>query len=228
MDGNSGLPMVGFDSRLFWQEANAVLARGTREMLINAKDKEAFLSAFDKMDNALGEIVERLNPPEQEREDLNTKLSKRTELVKEIMKARGIDANKYWEAEMKSVAMIVLKALGKTRKEVFRIDNLVGDAANALCEGNFTRDGAKRLMAELSAYNCKDLRQLLSKLEDTPSHMDFLRLLCENGTKKSKSMAETTMACLLPNAMPEKRRMQYANVIQMPMLAVVRAPLRHA
>lgn len=228
MDGKSGLPIVGFDGRLFWQEANAVLARGTREMLVNARDKAGLEAAYDRMDEALGEIVERHNPPAGVKEDLNSKLTDRIRLIGRMMKANDIDVKTYWEADMKSVAMIVLKALGRTRKDVFRIDRLVEDAAEALCEGNFTRDGAGRLLAELSAHNCKELRQLLAKLEDTPSHMEFLHLLSRKGTMKAKGMAKKAMALIMPPPEPQGRPKPMANVIKMPMLAVVRQPLRHA
>ncbi|MCI0503491.1 hypothetical protein L0Y65_02150 [Candidatus Micrarchaeota archaeon] len=228
MDGNSGLPTVGFDSQSFWQEANAVLARGTREMLINARDKGALVEAYDRMDEALGGLVSEMEPPESVKEELNGKLTDRIRLVGRMMKASDIDAKTYWQADMKSVAMVVLKALGKTRGSVFRIDRLVEQAQDSLCEGNFTRDGAGRLLAELSTYSCRELKQVLAKLEDTPSHMEFLKLLADKGTKKAKAMAQKTMAGLMPVAMPEIKPMQCAKVIQMPMLAAVRAPLRHA
>jgi len=227
MDGNNGLPIVGFDSHSFWNEANAVLARGTREMLLNARDKEGLVAAYDRMDNALGELVSKTDTPEDVKEQLNNKLNHKLNLVGKIMKARNIDAKAYWEADMKSVAMIVLKALGKTRTDVFRIDRIVEDAKEALCEGNFSIDGAGRLLAELSTHDCKELKQLLSKLEDTPSHMEFMKLVCEKGTKKARGMAQKAMAGIMPPVLENKPK-PLARVIQMPMLATVRQPLRHA
>jgi hypothetical protein len=224
MDGTSGLPIVGFESQAFWQEANAVLARGTREMLFNARDKNGLEAAFDRMDCALGELVGRREPPEGVKEELNQKLNDRIRLVGRMMKASNIDAKSYWEADMKSVAMVVLKAFGRTRTDVFRIDRIVENAADTLCEGNFTREGAGRLLAELSVYGCKDLRKLLAKLEDTPSHMEFLKLVCEKGTNKAKAAAEKALSGLMP--VMELKPM--AKVIPMPMLAIVRQPLRHA
>jgi ferritin-like metal-binding protein YciE len=227
MDGNNGSPMVGFDSQSFWQDANAVLARGTREMLINARDKDGLVAAYDRMDVALGELVSKTAPPESVKEDLNHKLNDRISLVGKMMKASNIDARIYWEADMKSVAMVVLKALGKTRNQVFRIDKIVEDAEAAICEGNFTKEGAGRLLAELSVYNCKELKSLFAKLEDTPSHMEFLELVCEKGTKKARMMAEKAKAGIMPQVLENKPK-PLARVIQMPMLAIVRQPLRHA
>ncbi|MFH0884197.1 MAG: hypothetical protein V1861_00625 [Candidatus Micrarchaeota archaeon] len=224
MDGPNGLPKVGFNSKAFWQEANAWLAKGTREMLINARDRDGLEAAYDRMDEALGGLVERQNPSEGVKEELNQKLNDRIRLVGRMMNASNIDARIFWEADMKSVAMVVLKAFGRTRTEVFRIDRIVENATDTLCEGNFTREGAGRLLAELSVYGCKDVRQLFAKLDDTPSHMEFLKLACEKGTKKAKAAAEKTLNGLMP-AMTLK---PLAKVMPMPMLAVVRQPLRHA
>lgn len=227
MDGSKGMPMVGFDEAAFWHEANAVLAKGTREMLINARDKGSLESAYDRMDNALGALVEGMSPPEQVREELNAKLTDRLRLVGRMMRAGDIDAGKYWEADMKSVAMIVLTAFGKTKTSVFRIDNIVENAMDTLCEGNFTREGAGRLLAEFSTFGSKDLKRLLSKLEETPSHMEFLKLLCAKGTVKARNAAQKAMSCLMPI---EAKPVPMATVIPMPMamMAVVRQPLRQA
>ena len=227
MDGMSGLPTVGFDREAFWQEANAVLAKGTREMLINARDKDGLEGAFDRMDGALGELVGRAKPSEGVKEELNQKLNDRIRLVGRMMRAGSIDAKTYWEADMKSVAMVVLKAFGKTRMDVFRIDRIVESATDTLCEGNFTREGAGRLLAELSTYGCKDVRQLFAKLEDTPSHMEFLRLACEKGTKKTRAAAERAMNGLVP-VVETKPMGVMAKVIPMPMVVLARQPLRHA
>jgi hypothetical protein len=224
MDGKSGLPNVGFDGRAFWHEANAVLAKGTREMLINARDKDGLVAAYDRMDEALGALVERMGPPEKVREDLNFKLNDRICLVGRMMKAGNIDVETYWGADMKKVAMLVLKALGRTRSQVFRIDRLIEDATDALCEGNFTKDGARRLLAELSAYDCKDLKSLFSKLDDGPSHMGFMKLVSESGTAKARKAAKAAIESLAPSATIRP----LAKVMPVRMLAQVRQPLRHA
>ncbi len=223
MDGN--LSKVGFDSGTFWQEANAALALGTREMLLHAREKEGLLSAYDRMDCSLGEIVGRHSPPEHAREELNRKLRDRISLVGRMMRAANIDAERYWDDGMKSVSMLVLKALGKTRGKVFAIDNLVGDAVDALCEGNFTQEGARRLLAELSTYECDNVRQLTRRLGDSPGHTDFLRLLSDKGTRAAKKAAESALASLSP----AQDLKPLARVIPMPlrMEATVRAPLRH-
>ncbi len=225
MDARCGSPDPGFDSRGFWQEANAILAQGTREMLLSARNKDSLISAYDRMDEGLGELVSRMNPPEKAREELNFKLNDRICMVGRIMKASNIDAESYWSADMKRTAMIVLKALGKSRNRVFRIDRLVEDAGEALSEGNFTRDGARRLIAELSAYECKDLRGLLSNLNDSPTHMEFLRTLSEKGTPKARRAARAMMEGMLPEAEKPK---PVARVIPIAMAAALRSQLRRA
>jgi hypothetical protein len=224
MDGSYGLPTVGFDGQSFWHQAEAVLARGTREMLINAGDRKALVAAYDRMDEALGELVETSRPPECVKAALFARMEERIRVVGDTLRAEHIDVKSYWEADMKSVAIVVLKALGRTGN--IRLDRVVEDAATALCEGNFSGRGARRLLAELSTYGCKDLGQLVYRLEDTPCHMDFLRLLKAKGTGKAVDMAQKAMDRMTPEA--QAVPVQLAKVIRMPDPAIARKPLRHA
>ena len=221
MDANEVL-RVGFDSHGFWQEANSALAQGTREMLLNARDKAGLVAAYDRMDESLGEIVARHRPPESARAELSNKLGHRISLVARIMHTQGIDANSYWDAEMKSAAMLVLKSLGLTKKKVVRIDDVVGDAIKALCKGNFTQQGASKLLAEISTFECTSVRALVGSLGESPGHMDFLGLLSQKGTAKAKAAARQAMCNMMP-----KVELPRAKVLMLPMMAQPRQPLRH-
>jgi len=222
MDGN-GVVLERFDSAAFWQEANSALARGTREMLLSAREKDGLVLAYDRMDNALGDIVERHSPPEMAREELNRKLRDRISLVGRMMRAANIDVERYWDSDMKSVSMLLLKSLGKTRGKIFAIDSLVEDAVDALCEGNFRPEGAKRLLAELSTYQLKNVRELASKLGESPGHMELLRLLSEKGTAKAKLAARGVLDSMMPTDLKPM-----AKVIPIQMAAMARTPLRHS
>jgi hypothetical protein len=193
------VPAEGYDRPTFWREANTVLAEGTREMLLNARDKEGLLSAFDRMDYKLGEVVGRWDPPANVRAELNKKLEDRIALLGRVMRAGNVHAEQYWDADMKRVSYVVLKAIGRTGAGVVRLETIVSDAMGALCEGNFTREGAQRLLLELSTFGCKDLGSLLSSLEDSPSHMEFLRFLSRNGMPKAQAAARKVLNNLVPS-----------------------------
>ncbi|MEW6035859.1 MAG: hypothetical protein AB1529_04560 [Candidatus Micrarchaeota archaeon] len=211
----------GFDEAAFWHEVNPVLARGTREMLNHARDKDALISAYDKMDYALGELVGRFSPPAEVKDRLNGKIEDRIKVIGRILKANEIDASQHWDADMKRVSIVVLKSMGY--EGIFRIDTVVEEAANALCQGNFTNEGAKKLLAELASSDAKSLRGLLMDLDDTPGHMDFLRLLSEKGTPAAKRAAGKAMC----SALPAEKPIRLARVIEMPMVARSQQTLRH-
>ncbi|MFZ5500921.1 MAG: hypothetical protein ACOY58_03295, partial [Candidatus Micrarchaeota archaeon] len=116
MDGN--MPLAGFDERAFWREANAVLAKGTREMLLNARDEKGLVAAYDRMDYVLGEIAERMAPPDDVRLLLYDKVEHRISILSSLLKRRGVDVGESWESNMKKVAVIVLQAFGKTEDMV--------------------------------------------------------------------------------------------------------------
>jgi len=196
MDGND-MPVVGFNERAFWGEANVALAKGTREMLLNAKDKDALFAAYDRMDCALGDLVERMDPHYAVREQLYRKVEDRIAILSRMLENRGVDVGNKWETDMKKVAVIVLKAFGKT-EGLLSIPKLVDNAADALCEGNFTRQGAVVLMAEMSTYRCKGLVSMLRHMQDSPSHMDFLKLLEKEGVPAAKKAARNSLDRLMP------------------------------
>ncbi|MFZ5500791.1 MAG: hypothetical protein ACOY58_02620, partial [Candidatus Micrarchaeota archaeon] len=95
-----------------------------------------------------------------------------------------------------------------------------------LCRGNFTDQGAKIFMAEMSTYDCKGFRSLLKQMQDTPSHMDFLRLLEKEGVPKARKAAKETMAKMMPLEMAAsiKAPMKMADVIQLPSMRRPQTP----
>ncbi len=211
----------GFDEAAFWREVNPVLVRGTREMLLNARDKDGLISAYDNMDYALGELVGRFSPPAEVKDRLNGKIEDRIKVIGRILKANEIDASHHWDADMKRVSVVVLKSLGY--EGVFRLDSIVEDAANALCQGNFTNEGAKKLLAELASSDAKNLKGLLRDLDESPTHMDFLRLLSEKGTPAAKRAAGKAMC----SALPAEKPIRLARVIEIPMAVRNQQPMRH-
>jgi len=225
MDGND-LPVIGFDERAFWGEANMALAKGTREMLLSTRDKKGLVDAYDRMDYSLGELIEKMDPPEGIRQQLYDKLEHRISILSSLLKNRGVDVGESWESDMKKVAVIVLQAFGKTQ-DVVSIPRLVDDASALLCNGNFTDQGAKIFMAEMSTYDCKGLRSLLKQLQDTPSHMDFLRLLEKEGVPKARKAAKETMAKMLPQdvmAVTIKAPAAMGKLLHMPSIRRPQAP----
>jgi hypothetical protein len=200
--GSSNNLQTGIDESPFWQEVNQILAIGTSQMLLNARDRSGLIDAYDGMDHALGEVVQRLDPSLTTRELLLRKLEDRIIIFEKLLKEEGIDASRYFEADMKKTAVMVLKALGKTARKDFDIDRLVDEATEALCEGNFSPDGAKRLLAEIAVGGCKGLRNVLMNLPDTPSSIGFLKLVSEKGTPKAKALALNTLNLMMPEAKP--------------------------
>jgi hypothetical protein len=225
MDGTGGLPAIGFDGQAFWREADQVLASGTRDMIANIGDRRSLEAAYDRMDEALGELVARANPPQSARDGLMEAVVGRVRFVGSFMLSNRIDANAYWGSEMNSASIIILKALGKT-EGIVRIDRLVEDASAALCEGTFTKDGAMRLIAGLSTYGCGSLGEMLCHMDNRPAHMDFMRLLGKSGTPAAASMAKRAMERMGPAHPAEDARAASARVIRMPLPAAPRQPLR--
>ncbi|HSB46456.1 MAG TPA: hypothetical protein VLD37_00465 [Candidatus Bilamarchaeum sp.] len=218
---NNSVQRESFNERAFWNEINPVLAEGTRQMLISSRRKEDLVAAYDEMDGAIGEIVERLSPPERLLEDLRCKLKDRVSLVGKVMKANGIDASGYWETDTVKVSLMLLKAIGATGKDIIHVDRLKQDAIEALAQGNFTKEGAERLLFELATYGSKDIRELLSNLDERPNHVELLRFLQKNGTGSAAKAAGNALAMLTPEAKP----MKLAKVIEFPVAA--RQPMRH-
>jgi hypothetical protein len=226
MDGSGGLPAVGFDRQAFWCEAESVLGRGTRDMIANMGDRRSLEAAYDRMDEALGELVARASPPQSARDGLMEEVVGRVRLVANVMKSNHVDARAYWEPDMRQVAMIILKALGKT-EGIFRAERIVENAADALCEGNFSKDAATKLIAGLSTYRCASLGSLLAHIDDRPAHIDFLRRLEAGGTAKAAMMAKRAMDRMAPKHPVEDGKAAFAKVIRMPVPAAApRQPLR--
>lgn len=217
MDGND-LPVIGFNERAFWGKANVVLAKGTREMLLNAKDMDRIVGAYDRMDCALGELVERMDPHYSVREQLYKKVEDRIALLSRMLENRGADVGEKWETDMKKVAVIVLNAFGRT-EDLVSIPRLVDDATAVLCRGNFTEQGAVVLMAEMSTYKCRGLADMLKHMQDSPAHMDFLRLLEKEGMPRAKKAARKTLDRMMPMTVAatikEPVRTRMAEVIQL-------------
>ena len=197
MVSSNGL-QTSFDSLSFWQEVNPVLLRGGQEMLNSATDKHELLESYNRMDKSLAELVERYDPPENARMRLLARINDKIELLKRRLKKEEIDGSRYFEEGMTKTCVLVLKALGKTRRRVVAIDRLMDDAAAALCEGNFTEQGAKQLLTDMSLKSPKDFRGMLSGLSDKPREMEFLRLLVKKGVPKARMMAEETMSKMMP------------------------------
>ncbi|MFH0737260.1 MAG: hypothetical protein V1827_01870, partial [Candidatus Micrarchaeota archaeon] len=109
-----------------------------------------------------------------------------------------IDGSRYVEEGMKKSCVMVLKALGKTRRKVVSIERLMDDAADALCEGNFTIGSAKQLLTDISLRDPKDFKGLLSGLCEKPREMEFLNLLIKRGVPKAQMMAEDMLSKMMP------------------------------
>jgi hypothetical protein len=204
-----------FNDRAFWNEINPVLSEGTRQMLLNSRDKNALVAAYDDMDGSIGEIVERLAPPTELLHELRNKLKDRVSLVGKVMKANGIDASGYWETDTMKVSIILLKAVGATERDVIHVDRVKQDAIETLASGNFTKEGAERLLFELATYGSKNLKDLLSNLDERPNHVELLRLLQKTGTESAARAAINALNALVPEAKPVK----LAKVIDFPVAA---------
>ena len=201
-----------FNAEAFWREINPVLRQGTREMLIGRRDKEALVAAYDRMDREINEVVEEHSPPQEILDQLMAKLKDRVRVVGRIMKANNIDPSGYWETETIGVSRIILRAIGAPEAHLFRVDRVKQHAAEALMMGNFSLEGAERFLDHLGTFDCKDLKSLLSKMQDRPSHADFLRFLERFGTESAAKAATSAISGL----MPESKPVRLAKVIQLP------------
>lgn len=201
-----------FNDKAFWNEVNPVLAEGTRAMLLNSRDKEALVAAYDEMDSSIGEIVERMSPPTQLLVELRDKLKDRVSLVGKVMKANGIDPSGYWETDTLRVSITLMKAIGAGERDVFRVDRVKQDVIEALASGNFTREGAEKLLFELATFGSKNLKEMLSNLDDRPNHVELLRFLQKNGTEGAARAASNALDSLMPEAKP----VRLAKVLQFP------------
>src|SRR4030095_6334001 len=135
---------VGFDAQVFWAEANSILAKGTRAMLINCRNQQGLEEAFNDMDLKLSDLIEVAQPPQEIVQSLDRKVRDRLGLVRNMMRSKNIDTDKLWSLEKKKIALIILKAVGH-ESEMPRLDTLVSDTAEFLTKGNFTKSGAERL-----------------------------------------------------------------------------------
>lgn len=193
-----------FNDKAFWQEINPILRQGTKDMLLSRRDKEALVAAYDAMDRRINEVVESHSPPEEVLSQLMSKLKDRVRVVGRIMKANNIDPSGYWQTETIGVSRVVLRAIGAPEESLFRVDRVKELAIDAMTMGPFSRDGAERFIDHLGTFECRDLRTLLSKLQDRPSHVDFLRFLQRYGTDSAARAATGTLSMLAPEAKPVK------------------------
>ena len=81
------------DELAFWKEANLAIGEGTRDMLLNARDTKKFVAAYDMMDEALGELAERMDPPESVRRQLYDKIVVRIEVLCRGLENMGVDVS---------------------------------------------------------------------------------------------------------------------------------------
>ncbi len=187
-----------FDMRGFWQEANSILFEGTREMLINVRDKASLVAAYDRMDWSLAEMVDRWQPPEELKAELHSKLNDRLSFIGRKMKSDNIDPTTYWAKEEKKVSIAILAAAG-VPSEQMRLDRLTQTAAAVLSGGsNLSRERAEGLVREFASYECRSLRDILDNVRDEPNHMEFLRFLVRNGTKRASAQAQRTIDRMVP------------------------------
>ncbi len=193
--GHGGVP---FDKPGFWREANSILFEGTREMLINIKDKNELVAAYDRMDWSLGEMVERWQPPEEAKAELHAKLNDRLSFIGRKMKNDNIDPATYWVREEKRVSIILLSAAG-VRSHEMRLDRLTEAAAAVLSGGsNLTQEGAERLIREFASYDCRNLGDMMGNVREDPNHMELLSFLKRNGTPRAQAEAQRAMNRMLP------------------------------
>jgi hypothetical protein len=203
-----------FNDRAFWNEINPILAKGTREMLINSRTKESLVAAYDSMDDSLGEVMERLSPPHNIHQEVRDKLKDRVSLVGKIMKASGIDPAGYWETDTLKVAVMLLKALGAMETDIVHVGRVKQDVIEALSQGNFTQVGAEKFLLELATFEPKNLKDLLSNLDDRPNHIELMRFLQKNGTESAAKAASNALGMLVPESKP----MKLAKIIQFPVI----------
>lgn len=211
---NYSIQLESFNEKAFWNEINPVLAEGTRQMLLNSRKKEALVAAYDEMDGAIGEIVDRRSPPSKILQELRNKLKDRVSLVGKAMRANGIDPSGYWETDSLKLSVMLLKAIGATERDIFHVDRVKQDAIEALASGNFTREGAERLLFELSTYGSKNLKELLSNLDERPNHIELLRFLQKNGTESAAKAATNALNMIVP----EEKPVRLAKVLQFPQI----------
>ncbi len=222
--GHIGQGGPSFDRESFRREASSILFEGTREMLFCIRDKDQLVSAYDRMDYALAELVERWSPPQDLVKELHVKLEDRLNFIGRKMKSESIDPTSYWEKEGKRVSIVILKAVGFPTTEM-RIDRLIQSAVDVMSESsNLTREGAEKLVREFAAAECRSLKDILATMGDSPNHMEFLAFLKRNGTQSTQAEAQRVMERMLPAE--DKRPL--AVVIRLPQPQAASHPLmRH-
>jgi len=212
MNGIERLEPDIFDHSGFWQQINPILKQGTKDMLLSTRDKEALVAAYDKMDREVNDVVENFSPPKEILGQLMNKLKDRVRVVGRIMKANNIDPSGYWETETIGVSRIILRAIGADERDLFRVDRVKQQAIEALMSGNFSRGGAERFLDHLGTFDCKDLKSMMSTMQDRPSHIDFLSFLQKFGTQSTVKAAAAAMNSLVP----ETKTLRLAKVIPFP------------
>lgn len=221
--GHIGQGGPSFDRESFRREASSILFEGTREMLFSIRDKDQLVSAYDRMDYALAELVDRWSPPQDLVKELHAKLEDRLNFIGRKMKSERIDPTSYWEKEGKRVSIAILKAVGFPTTEM-RIDRLIQTAVDVMSQStNLTREGAEKLVREFAAAECRSLKDILATMGDSPNHMEFMKFIAAEGTPNAKALATETMERMLPT---ESKRL--AVVIRLPVQGQAAKPvLRH-
>jgi hypothetical protein len=197
-----------FDRESFRREAGSILFEGTREMLLNIKDKEGLIASYDRMDCALAELVDRWSPPADLVKELHAKLEDRVNFIGRKMKT---EPSSFWKTEGRKVSLVILKAGGFTSRDL-RLDRLVEDAVELLAEKtNLTAEGARRLIHVFATAECKSVSDILANMDESPNHMELLKFLREEGTPKARAEAQRAFERMVPS-----ERKQLAVVIDFP------------
>jgi hypothetical protein len=201
MSGKNSPNFVGFDEKVFWAHANGILHAGTSEMLQNRRHQAALEAAFERMDGEIQVLVERFRPTKEVQSQLCMKMKNIIKTVGNKLVDEDVDTSKYWETERRKVSGILLKAIGSDEKVVpidRTLDQSEKRAIAALCKGNFSADGARRIIGELAAYDCKSIKQVVARMSNSPNHMELLRFLREKGTENTQKIAAKAMDMMVP------------------------------
>ena len=207
----------------FAGEVESLIARGAREMLRHVQERLEFKYAFYMLVCEFEHLVVDYHPSQEEVKKARDRLREKVEYVGDVLRLNDIDARVLWNIDEIRASLLLLKAVDPKEKHASNVIDVKNDALDLLSEkGNFTREGAQRLVTELAVLGCNSISEALVCMDESPNHTELLRFLEKNGTPNVKNYVNSLQNCMRPEEKKMAKVVEFIKPAPKPLQRMVR------